>query len=126
MDTYPERIREIRLSKGLSLARAAASIGVSLSHLWRIESGRRAPGATTVVRLAQLYGQDPVDALQSAGAFRRKKRYGQHAPGDLSAYPDADVDADADMDLDADVDADTARQVASRGTADPAPTQGGG
>lgn len=51
------RLREARLEQGLSQARLAEMIGVSLRNVTRWESGATQPRAETLLRIAQVLGK---------------------------------------------------------------------
>lgn len=46
-----ERIREIRVQRGLSMYKLSLASGVSIGHLQRIESGRLSPRISTIEKL---------------------------------------------------------------------------
>ena len=62
-ETIGERVRRLRVERGLTL-RQAASPGVSSSYLSRIESGERAPSVKALRALAQTLGVSP-DELET-------------------------------------------------------------
>lgn len=54
-----DRLRNERLRRGMSIEDAAREIGVSVSVLRRLESGRRDYRASELVGVARLYGCSP-------------------------------------------------------------------
>ncbi|AEQ52664.1 helix-turn-helix domain-containing protein [Pelagibacterium halotolerans] len=52
----PTRLRALRLSRGLSLGKLAATVGTSQSYLWTLENRETNPGADLVSRLASALG----------------------------------------------------------------------
>lgn len=59
----PERIghslRRLRTKRRLSVAAAAAGVGIDESYLWRLEAGRRLPSIRLLGRLAAFYRVSP-------------------------------------------------------------------
>lgn len=64
---FAEKLREIRLSRGMTQAQLAHKATVTTSYIWRLESGRAAPGIDLVGRLADALGTSANDLLPSAG-----------------------------------------------------------
>ena len=62
MESLGERLRHIRLSRGLSLHEVAAAVDVHYSTISAYERGTRHPSHSVLVRLSQLY-QVPVPYL---------------------------------------------------------------
>lgn len=61
------RLRAVRQQRGLTLAQASATTGISVSTLSRLESGTRRPQLELLVPLAALY-RVPLDELVGAPA----------------------------------------------------------
>lgn len=55
-----ETIRLIRTARNISRAEMAEKIGISMSHLEKIESGSRRPGMDTYQKILGLLGADTV------------------------------------------------------------------
>lgn len=60
-----ESLRAMRLSKGLSQARLASLVGTTQSHIARIESGAPDVQISTLTRIAQALGADPVATVRA-------------------------------------------------------------
>jgi transcriptional regulator with XRE-family HTH domain len=60
-----DRVRTLRLSRGLTLAAVSAATGISISTLSRFESGRRRASLELLLPLASVYGV-PLDDLVGA------------------------------------------------------------
>lgn len=58
-----ERVRELRLKRGLSQRALAARVGVSFPHISKIESGVEPASADLIVRLAAELGVDESEML---------------------------------------------------------------
>jgi transcriptional regulator with XRE-family HTH domain len=72
--TFIKNIVELRKgfgTEGLTLTKAAALAGMSLSFLSRLESGERFPDAETLGKLADLYGVKVADLFRDDGAQER-------------------------------------------------------
>ena len=57
-----EQLRKLRIEKGLSVEDAASMVGISPSHYYKIEQGRRNPTIAVARRIADVLGST-VDAL---------------------------------------------------------------
>ena len=55
-----ETIRLLRTARNISRAEMAEKIGISMSHLEKIESGSRRPGIDTYQKILELLGADTV------------------------------------------------------------------
>ena len=55
-----ETIRLLRRARNISRAEMAEEIGISMSHLEKIESGARRPGIDTYQKILELLGADTV------------------------------------------------------------------
>ncbi|MFC1418915.1 helix-turn-helix domain-containing protein [Streptacidiphilus cavernicola] len=60
------RLRERRLSSGLTLEAAAARVGLSPAHLSRLETAKRQPSLPVLLGLSRAYGV-PVEVLIGEG-----------------------------------------------------------
>ena len=60
---FASRLRELRLSRGLTQAELARQAHVTVSYIWRLETGGAAPGIDLVDRLARALGTSPTDLL---------------------------------------------------------------
>lgn len=50
------RLRVARKGSGLSLSKIFVATEINQSAIWRMEDGRVAPGAATLIKLCQAYG----------------------------------------------------------------------
>jgi transcriptional regulator with XRE-family HTH domain len=64
---FADRLREVRLSRGLTQATLAREANVTASYLSRLEGGRVAPGIDMIERLAAVLGTTVVDLLPVTG-----------------------------------------------------------
>lgn len=69
--TYGDTIRAARKARGKTIAELAHAAGVSMLHLWGVETNRHRPSAALVVRLARALDVDPLAALEASGALDR-------------------------------------------------------
>jgi transcriptional regulator with XRE-family HTH domain len=60
---FAERVRELRLSRGMTQAELARRAEVSVTHLSELENGEIAPGIDLVDRLARALGGTVADLL---------------------------------------------------------------
>ncbi|NPV88342.1 helix-turn-helix transcriptional regulator [Coprothermobacteraceae bacterium] len=56
-----KKLKLLSLEKGLSLYRLALEAGIDPSHLYRILSGTRGAGASTLFKLSKVLGCSPLD-----------------------------------------------------------------
>ncbi len=63
---FADRLRELRLSRGMTQAELARRAEVSVTHLSELENAEIAPGIDLVDRLARALGAAPADLLPSA------------------------------------------------------------
>ncbi len=56
-DPIGSRIREVRLSRGMSLQHLAVRVGVAPSHIFHIEKGDKVPSESLATRIAQALGE---------------------------------------------------------------------
>ena len=62
---FASRLRELRLSRGMTQAELARQARITVSYVWRLESGGAAPGIDLVDRLAAALGTSLTDLLPS-------------------------------------------------------------
>lgn len=60
---FAARLREVRRSRGMTQAELAGRAEVTVSYIWRLESGGAAPGIDLVDRLAAALGTTVADLL---------------------------------------------------------------
>lgn len=60
---FGARLRELRLSYGMTQAELAEKAAVATSHIWKLESGGSAPGIDLVHRFAKVFGVSVKDLL---------------------------------------------------------------
>ncbi len=60
---FGSRVREVRISRGLSQEKLAFEIGMDLTSVNEIERGKRNPTLRTIVKIAQALGLRPADLL---------------------------------------------------------------
>jgi transcriptional regulator with XRE-family HTH domain len=60
---FASRLRELRHSRGLTQAELARQAHVTVSYIWRLETGGAAPGIDLVDRLARALGSSPTELL---------------------------------------------------------------
>ena len=65
---FGERLRELRRSRGLTQAELARAAHVTVSYIWRLESGGAAPGIDLVARLAIALGSTLTDLLPTTAS----------------------------------------------------------
>jgi transcriptional regulator with XRE-family HTH domain len=63
---FAARLREVRLSRGLSQAELGRQASVTASYIWRLESAGASPGIDLVARLAVALGTTSHDLLPVA------------------------------------------------------------
>lgn len=63
MQTYGEWIKAERLKRSMKCKDVARLVGVSTTHLWRIEAGRQSPGSGVALRMAELFGAESFVVL---------------------------------------------------------------
>ncbi len=61
---FAGRLRQLRVSRGMTQAELAESAHVTASYIWRLESAGAAPGIDLVDRLASALGTSVADLLQ--------------------------------------------------------------
>lgn len=60
---FASRLRELRQSRGMTQAELARQAHVTVSYIWRLESGGAAPGIDLVDRLANALGTTLAELL---------------------------------------------------------------
>lgn len=65
---FGERIRGLRLERGLRLVDVAALSGLSEPHLSRLEHGQRWPSVQVVINLASIFGVEASTLLTTSAA----------------------------------------------------------
>jgi transcriptional regulator with XRE-family HTH domain len=69
MESIGDRVKRLRLEKGLSPGQLAYMAGISRNHLWRIEKGDRPKvGAEILARIASALGVGVDDLLRDPDA----------------------------------------------------------
>ncbi len=63
---FANRLRELRNSRGMTQATLARQAHVTVSYIWRLESGGAAPGIDLVERLSDALGTTAADLIASA------------------------------------------------------------
>ena len=69
MDGFENRIREIRIQRGIGLNELARRVGISGAYLCDIERGNRHGSSAAIGRIAKALGVDPEEL--TAGENRR-------------------------------------------------------
>jgi len=55
-DVTPEDIRELRKRKGLTQPQVAEGLGVSLSAIKQLETGKKMPGLELITKMSSFFG----------------------------------------------------------------------
>ncbi len=63
LDTYPNRIRELRKARGMTQAELAEAIGTSAVHVGHLELGRREISLTMLRAIARVFDVPTADLL---------------------------------------------------------------
>ncbi len=63
---FAARLREVRRLRGMTQAELSRSAQVTVSYIWRLESGGAAPGIDLVARLARALGTTNHDLMLAA------------------------------------------------------------
>ena len=63
MDKFDNRIREVRLQRGIGLNELARRAGISGAYLCDIERGNRHGSSATIGRIAEVLGVNPPDLM---------------------------------------------------------------
>ena len=61
MEVNPNRFKELRTVRGLSIRKLAEEAGVSTETIYSIEHGKRQPSVTTLSKLARALGVEVKD-----------------------------------------------------------------
>ena len=64
---FAARLREVRISRGMTQAELARKAHLASSYIWRLESATSAPGIDVVDRLAESLGTTTADLLPPVG-----------------------------------------------------------
>ena len=67
--TLGQRLRALRLERGLILADVARASGLSISHINDLEHDRSAPSMGALVRLATAYDTTSVEILRGVPPY---------------------------------------------------------
>ena len=62
----PKRLRQARTATGLTQAQVSERTGISKNLIGRYEKGSASPSPSNLIKLADLYGQSPVDFVARA------------------------------------------------------------
>jgi transcriptional regulator with XRE-family HTH domain len=71
IEVLGEELRRLRESRGMTLAEVVSRIGISESHLSRMESGKRAPSPEDLSALLVIYGVKGEDRLELLALARK-------------------------------------------------------
>lgn len=63
---FSERVKRLRLERGLRLADVASLTGFSEAYLYRVEEGDRTPSLAALLRLAEAHGIAPAELLEGS------------------------------------------------------------
>jgi transcriptional regulator with XRE-family HTH domain len=66
VERFGARLRELRLSRGMTQAALAQAATITPAYVWKLESGRTTPGIDLLERLANALGTTPHDLLPLA------------------------------------------------------------
>jgi transcriptional regulator with XRE-family HTH domain len=55
-ESFPERLKRLRLATGLSQAKLAGKVGLTVQGYYQFECGRRKPSLANARRLAAAFG----------------------------------------------------------------------
>lgn len=62
---FATRLRQLRSSRGMTQADLAHEASITVSYVWKLETGKAAPGIDLVARLAKALGTSVHDLLPS-------------------------------------------------------------
>ncbi len=65
------RIRELRKKSGLTGEQLAEVVGVTKGYVSELENGKKMPGASLVLRLADAFGVDPAELYEGSPADQK-------------------------------------------------------
>ena len=71
MKTIGQAINMRRQQRGMTIEKLAATAGISLSTISKIERGIQNPRISTIMLLAKALDLDPIDLIQAAINSRR-------------------------------------------------------
>lgn len=80
---FAGRLREVRLSRGLTQVELGRRANVTASYIWRLESAGASPGIDLVARLAQALETTSHDLLPSTAPSVSAKVLGDQVRGRL-------------------------------------------
>jgi OsmC subfamily peroxiredoxin len=63
---FSERVKRLRVERGLRLADVASITGFSEAYLYRVEEGDRTPSLAALLRLADAHGISPAELLEGS------------------------------------------------------------
>ncbi len=66
VNLFAARLRELRHSRGMTQAELARQAHITVSYVWKLESGGAAPGIDLVDRLAKALGTNLTELLPAA------------------------------------------------------------
>ena len=64
--TYRQKLRELRIKRGLTQSQLAAIVGLSASHVSMIESGKREVRVNTMITLVEALGSSMCEFFDDA------------------------------------------------------------
>jgi len=71
MNSFPgplgQRLRRLRQSRHLSMAKLAEALGCSTDYVWKLETGRARPSLSFLNQIAAFFGVDPATLIRPAG-----------------------------------------------------------
>ncbi len=74
--TFGQRLRQLRLSKGMTVVRLGEATGLSQAYISSLENGsRQSPTLKTIRRLAEALSVPVEELLEDAGAHGKKLQY---------------------------------------------------
>lgn len=66
-DSIGATLRRLRQKNHLGLKSAAPKVGISYTHLSRVENGQKKPSPGLIHQLCELYGEDPDNLVAMQG-----------------------------------------------------------
>lgn len=87
-----KKLRKLRAQKKLTLEYVGAALDISTSQIQRFESGEREPRASEIMRLAALFGVNPLYLLSDGDAIENPPPIimpGSSPPSAVQAYDTA-------------------------------------
>ncbi|MFN8494134.1 MAG: helix-turn-helix transcriptional regulator [Caldilineaceae bacterium] len=55
MERFGEKLRILRQQRGLTLQELSQLLGVSTTHIWNIENGKKMPNVTMVIKVSDIF-----------------------------------------------------------------------